>query len=390
MAEIVQSGATGQSGLSVKAALNDALRRNFLRCPSTTDAAPHLRSPVNTDRLLNAFIIASLPAFLIGCWSTGSALLAAQDGAGSMRGMLALIVTRYAGTEPTWASSMAAGIAAFVPLLLTVAAVGLLWEVVFAAARNRRADAGWLPSAWLFALLTAPVPLWMAAVSYSFGVVFGKHIFGGTGRYIVSPALLASVFLAASYPLTASPLGVELAGSISWSGVATGALSPSGSGQTIGWAEMYLAGEVGSFGSPSAMACLLGAAFLCYRGAASLRIVIGAIAGAATAAIILPALGPSDSMLGLPPHWHLGLGSLAFVIAFIVTDPTTTPTTRPGRWLFGCLVGGLAVVIRELSPEHPDGALIAALLGLLCVPLIDHAMVRIVIKRLRRARGVER
>jgi Na+-transporting NADH:ubiquinone oxidoreductase subunit B len=55
--------------------------------------------------------------------------------------------------------------------------------------------------------------------------------------------------------------------------------------------------------------------------------------------------------------------------------------TDPGRWIYGGLIGVAVVVIRLVNPAHPDGVLLAVLLGNLCAPLIDHFMVRIHMRR---------
>ena len=136
-----------------------------LGTPARTSDAPHVRAPAGAQGLHLQFIIASLPVALLIAWN----------------GLLA--------------HAMLLGIA-----LLTAT----FWECLFAWQRRRPVDEGILLTAWLFALIVpADTPLLQAVASLSFGVVFGKAVFGGSGRYLVSPPLLALVFLVLAYPDTA-------------------------------------------------------------------------------------------------------------------------------------------------------------------------------------------
>jgi len=236
------------------------------------------------------FLIASLPAALISLYSLGIEL---------------------GGTS--WLS-----------LLGISLVVGRLWAELFSRRRGLPLDGGWILTAWLFSLLLpATVPLGFAALGLSFGLVFGCHVFGGTGRYLVNPALLGVVFLAISYP----PLITVAEG-----------------------------------GTAHSIASLLGAIFLIATRAVSARLVGGALA-----AILIGSLASGQPWLS-----HLLLGHFAFVLAFVATDPTTRPATAGGCWAFGALFGMLTIVLRTLDPVHPEGTLPALLLASLCVPLIDH------------------
>ena len=238
-------------------------------------------------------------------------------------------------------------------------------------------------TAWLFVLLLPPAtPLPLAAVAVSFAAIVGAHIFGGTGRYLVSPALLGVLFLHFSYPgfvAAALPLpDVDLA--TSWSVAATegpGALSLTGT---------LLGAELGAVGSTSALACLLGFAYLIRVGAASLRTVLGAFTGLLLTATLMQLVGGDDPAWQLPWYWHLALGNFAFAIVFIATDPTCTPLTVGGRWLHGLLIGVLTVLLRVVDPTHPEGTLFAVLLAGLAVPLLDHLVLRATILRASRRR----
>jgi Na+-transporting NADH:ubiquinone oxidoreductase subunit B len=244
------------------------------------------------------------------------------------------------------------------------AVVSLAWASIFAKARRQALDPGWFLAAWLFtALLPAAIPLPFVVIGLSFGLVFGCHVFGGTGRYIVNPALLGTVFLIFSYPeATNSGWVPGLAVPTTWSIAATegiDALTASGTG----WFDVVIGREIAAIGVPAAGACLAGALFLILSRLASWRIVIGSILGIVFVGIWFESL---------PWQWQPMLGTFAFALAFVVTDPTTMPVSRLGCWMLGLLFGGITIVIRMFNPEHPEGTLFALLLASLLTPLIDH------------------
>lgn len=206
--------------------------------------------------------------------------------------------------------------------LVIVVAVALGWELLFARVRERPVDAGWPMMAWLFTALMGPeTPYLVAALGISFAAVFGKHVFGGSGRYVASPALLGALFVDLSYPES----------------------------------------RAAPFASASVLACVLGATILVGVGAASLRTVLGMVAAGLLAAWVL-----ADGA------WSFATGSFAFAAAFVITDPTTAALTPSGRWIHGALAGLLAVAISVLDPAGTDGTLYAVLFATLCVPIVDH------------------
>ena len=101
------------------------------------------------------------------------------------------------------------GLLYFLPVFALALLTGAFWEALFARLRQRPLDEGLLSIAWFFALLmpaTVTMPLVVAGMS--FGIVVGKLIYGGSGRYLVSPALLGVAFLIFSYPAQFAPDGV--------------------------------------------------------------------------------------------------------------------------------------------------------------------------------------
>jgi Na+-transporting NADH:ubiquinone oxidoreductase subunit B len=362
------------------AACRQAFARVFSANSGTTVSAPHIRAPSNVDRVLAQFVVASVPALLIGAWSAGAVALTAIDAGETIDSLLYRVLVDVSMLEIgqiPGVTRTVVGIALFVPVLLTATVTSLFWAWAFAAGRNRPIDAGWLMTAWLYALLLPPsVPLYLAAIGLSFGAVLGQHIFGGTGRYLVSPALLGAVSLQVAYPdaLIGGAILPNETLTSTWALLAVGELPTS-------WLQSFVGREVGAFGTPSALACFVGAAYLCYRKIVSARIIAGALIAASIAAIVINSLADGEQTLGLPWYGHLAVGNFAFAVAFLATDPTTAPTTRAGRWIFGALVGTVTVLIRLVDDSHPEGSLVALMLCSLAIPLIDHVAVRRYIRR---------
>lgn len=290
------------------------------------------------------FVLATLPCAVFGVWNTGR-VLREQIAPSAPSSVQAVLL------------ELASGAALFLPVLFIAMATSFVWGLVFALARKRALDPAWLMSAWMFALLLPHgVPLIGVFVGVSFGVIFGQHVFGGTGKYLVSPALLGALFLQLAYP--------GWFDNVSW-------LVDVGD-----WRPMFLGLEIAEFGTPSELLCLFGAAILLLSGSASWRVVAGAVVGAVITASLMEPL--------LPWYGHLLLGQFAFCIAFIATDPSAAAVSRPGRWIYGGVIGALTVLFRVADPAHPEGTLIACLVGALFAPLIDTLVVRMQLFRYHR------
>ena len=98
-------------------------------------------------------------------------------------------------------------------------------------------------------------------------------------------------------------------------------------------------------------------------------------------ALIFQAVGKTP----IPFYEHLVLGGFAFGAVFMATDPVTSARTEGGKWIFGLLVGAMAIIIRVMNPGYPEGMMLAILLMNMFAPLIDHCVVqRNVSKRMKR------
>ena len=347
---------------------------------------PHVRDVMTIRRYSDMVVVALIPALLMALYNTGHQINLALEGLGRSRhdrwqGWV--IETLGIGHDPwnVWACFVL-GALYYLPVLAVSLVIGDLWEQLFASARRRPRTPGVLLFALLFSLSLPPsIPLWQVALGASFGVVVGKEIFGGTGRNFVHPVLVGLAFLYAAYPQ-------EMLGHASWTVVegftgATGMKVLAGGAVEAAhwtgsnWMQAFLGFVPGAFGETSTLACVIGGAWLLMNRIASGRVIAGGFLGMIAAATVSGLLSQDTSMFGgLGWAWHMVLGGFAFGMVFLATDPATSSITNTGRWIYGLLIGALAVVFRVANVAHPDGTMFAILFGNMAAPLIDYAVMR--------------
>jgi Na+-transporting NADH:ubiquinone oxidoreductase subunit B len=376
------------------------LPARFLWSSNTvTRSAPYIRDSNNVQRLWSYFVIASLPAWLIGLWSLGHQTNMAiadfqlEDVAG-WRGWL--LTQSSIGFDPaSIGACITHGLLYFLPVITVALLVGAFWETLFATIRKKPLDEGLLAIAWLFALMMpATVPMYQVALGMTFGIIFGKLIYGGSGRYLLSPALLGVAFLVFSYPTTLFSEGA-------WVPVASydqptvlelvtdeGGLGVVAAVDYDYW-QLFVGDKPGAVGVVSTLGALLGGFFLMLTGVASWRIILGTAIGFIGVALISNAIAPDHHLFSVPWYWHMVLGGYVFGVVFIATDPVAGPMTNPGRWGFGILVGSLTMLIRLFNPSYYEGVMFAILLASIFSPLIDFIVIELNVRR-RKLRLLER
>ncbi len=353
--------------------------------------ALQVRQPLDLAGVMRWVVIALVPCLVMGMWNTGFqantglARLGLDTAEGWRGAAIALLGTGYAADSHS--AAIAHGALYLVPLLIVAGIVAYVWEHVFARLRGRPMGEGTLVTAIVFTLLLPPAaPLWQCALGASFAMVFGKLIFGGTGRNFLNPALTGLAFLYFSFPteMVGDPLWPRLAG---YAGTTAYALAAEGGMPALEaagfrWLDAFVGRVPGLLGQTSVIACALGATVLIVKGIASWRVMAAVLIGTAVTALAFNiAAGDAHSSFAVPWYWHLMLGGVAFGAVFVATDPVSAPITDPGRWIYGVLIGAAIVLIRLANPAHPDGVLLAILLGNISAPIIDHAVVRMNVRR---------
>lgn len=362
---------------------------SFLYTPKTvTAAAPHARSYIDMKRIMTYVVIATIPCILFGWYNTGLQVNTAIASFGPSGWRAWILESLGIGFDPdNPLVNMVHGALYFFPIYITTLAVGGLWEVLFATIRRHEVNEGFLVTSMLYTLILPPdVPLWQVALGISFGVVIGKEVFGGTGKNFLNPALTGRAFLYFAYP-------AYMSGDTIWTPIdgfsGATALSVSASAgyrdlaaQGMTWMDAFIGTIQGCLGETSALACLLGLAFLLATKIANWRLVAGCLGGMIGFSLLLNLIGSdTNPMFAMPWYWHLVVGGYAFGLAFMVTEPVSAAHTNLGRYIYGALIGVMVVMIRAINPAFPEGMMLAILFGNVFAPLIDYFVVQANIKR---------
>ena len=232
-------------------------------------------------------------------------------------------------------------------LILTCVISCLLAEKLVMILRKRPSSLGdysAVITGILLALIFPPgLALWAACLGSVVAIVIGKHIFGGLGQNIFNPALVGRAFLMASFPVMLTtwikPFTLEAV-----TGATPLALAKF-SQEFVSIRSLFLGGVSGSLGETSSLALILGGVYLILRGAACFRAPLGMFLGCSILGGVFYFINPVSGSV----PFHLFSGGFLLGMFFMVTDPVTTPVTKPGRFLFGFLVGILVIVIRKWS-----------------------------------------
>ncbi len=351
----------------------------FLFVPNTTSkSGVHVRDAMDLKRTMSVVILAVLPAFLFGIWNTGYQHFV------------------ILGEDSSFWQNVIHGLIKVLPIVVVSYATGLGIEFAAAQIRGHEVNEGFLVSGILIPLiLPVEIPLWMVSVATAFAVILGKEVFGGTGMNIWNPALLARAFLFFAYPAQMSGSMVWISGIAEMPGVdaTTGAtaLGVAATGGTVGYSllESFIGTIPGSIGETSTLAILIGALILIITGVGSWKIILSVVAGGFLMGLTLNELGAqsANELMHIPAIQHLCLGGFAFGAVFMATDPVSATRTETGKWIYGFLIGVLAILIRVVNPAYPEGMMLAILLMNTFAPLIDYYVVEANIKR-RMKRGV--
>ena len=337
----------------------------FLFVPNTvTRRGAHVRDCVDLKRVMIMVVIALVPAMLFGIWNTGYQYYNAT-------------VENFDAAANFW-PIVGYGLLKVLPLYIVSYLVGLGIEFISAQIKGHEVNEGYLVSGMLIPLIVpVDVPLWMLAIAVAFAVIIGKEVFGGTGMNIWNPALLTRAFLFFSYPASMSGDKVWIADGITG---ATPLADASMKGLEAGGysvCEMIVGTIPGSVGETSVIAILLGAFLLIWTGVASWKIMFSSVLGGLAIGYLGYATGATD----LPGWYQLIMGGFLFGTVFMATDPVTSAQTEKGKWIYGFLVGALAVTVRLWNPGYPEGMMLAILLMNTFAPLIDHYVIEGSIKR---------
>ena len=346
---------------------------SFLFVPDkVTKRGSHIRDAMDMKRAMSVVVIATIPALLFGMWNVGC------------QHFLSI------GQDADFWTNFWFGFIQVFPIIVVSYVVGLAIEFAFAQFRGHEVNEGFLVTGMLIPLIIPPdTPLWMVAVATAFAVIIGKEVFGGTGMNILNPALTARAFLFFAYPQDMSGDKVWIADKAdAFSGATPLGDALVGDPISASVSDMFFGFIPGSIGETSTLAILIGAAILLFTGIASWRIMLSVFVGGLLMGLIFNAWGMIDYM-DIPAYTHLLMGGFAFGAVFMATDPVTATQTTKGKYIYGFLIGFLAVLVRVLNPAYPEGMMLAILFMNVFAPLIDHYIVQSNIKkRLKRLKTI--
>lgn len=361
----------------------------FLYSPGdSTKSEPHIRDAIDLKRLMSMVLVALGPCIFMAFYNTGRqanlAIASSPDISAFSTWRTQIIEALGRGYDPaSFLDNVLHGGLYFLPVYLVTMAVGGAWEFLFASVRRHEINEGFLVTGILFPLTLPPtIPLWQVAIGISFGVVFAKEIFGGTGKNIWNPALSARAFLYFAYPAYISGNKVWTAadgftGATPLGALADAKVEESTSVVGVEWFQAFLGNIQGSMGETSTLACLIGAVVLIGTGIGSWRIMSAVMLGALGTSMICWLLpGDFGPLFHLPPWWHLVIGGLAFGTVFMATDPVSAAMTHTGQWFYGVLIGVVTILIRVINPAYPEGIMLAILFGNTMAPLIDYYVIQ--------------
>ena len=293
----------------------------------TVASSPHIRGNFRTNRIMADVMIALTPALAVGVGRFG---------------MDALILT----------------------LVCMASAVAAEWVYgKLTKSRNTTVDGSALVTGLLLAMtLPHTCPLWLGAAGSVFAIIFVKCLCGGLGQNIFNPALAARAAMMVVYP-------VGLTRYMDIDGVTAATplhhmVMPALPEETL--AQMFLGNCPGSIGEISALALLVGGAYLVYRKVISLRIPVAYLG---TLAVLTLVFSKTDA----PVMWmlySLCSGGVMLGAIFMATDYATSPATPMGQIVYGIGCGALTVFFRYFG-LFPEGVTYAILLMNAFVWFID-------------------
>jgi len=344
----------------------------FLYLPNeVTHNGTHIKAADDLKRTMNTVIMALVPCLIFGMYNAGYQHHLAQGTIDTAKGFL--------GASFWTVDNLLIGAWTILPLVVVSYGVGLAVEFLFAVIKGHEVEEGYLVTGMLVPLIVpVDIPLWMLAVAVIFGVVIGKEVFGGTGMNILNPALTIRAFLFFAYPTWMSGDKVWVHGAVERDQLIAAGQSnlDAMSGETIlgtyaannpisyDYWDMFWGLIPGSVGETSKFLIIIGALFLIFTKIGSWRIMLSTVLGALAMGLIFTGvvdagiIGESSKFYGLmsiPFYEHLLIGSILFGAVYMATDPVTASQTNKGKWIYGFLIGFIAIMIRVFNPAYPEG-----------------------------------
>jgi len=294
-------------------------------------SSPHIRSGETTRRIMLDVIIALMPALFAGVFYFGFRALTLTVTAVAFAVATEVVMQKILG-KPVTINDLSA----------VVTGILLAFNV------------------------PATLPLWIVAVGAIFAISIAKQCFGGLGFNFINPALAARAMLLASWPVRMTSWVAPGADAVSTAtplAIAKNGVEASGQALPSIW-SLFIGSVGGCIGETSALALLIGFAYLLYRGIISYRIPAVYIGTVAVLTFLFGGFDPNVMI------YNVFAGGLFLGAIFMATDYSTSPMSAKGQIIFAAGCGLLTSVIRFYG-GYPEGVSYSILLMNLATPLID-------------------
>jgi len=287
-------------------------------------SSPHLRSPESIQSIMVDVLVALFPVALMAVFLFG------------YRALITMVIAMV---------------------------VAMATEAIILRKGNIFGDGSAAVTGLLLAMTLPPSPpWWVVAMGSVVAIAIGKHVYGGIGSNIFNPALVGRAVLVVSW-------GGHVAGNVwikpvpfGFSADAVTQASPLAT-YDASLTDLFIGTVPGSLGETSALALIIGAIWLYYRGHIDWRIP-GAFIGVV---FILGLIGGGFEM-GL---YHVLAGGVLLGALFMATDMVTSPVTQTGKIIFGVGCGVVTMLIRMYG-ALPEGVTFGILLMNGLTPIIDN------------------
>jgi electron transport complex protein RnfD len=309
--------------------------------------SPHNHGKETTQKLITGVIIALIPAVLASVWFFGTGALIVTATAIISCVLFEYLIQRFILEKPL---SINDGSAVLTGLLLALN----------------------LPS---------NIPFYMVILGSLMAIGVAKMTFGGLGNNPFNPALVGRVFMLISFPVAMTTWPVPKGFGTQYVDAVTGptplAIIKEGikNGESLGQLMTKVPdtfslaiGKIGgSMGEVSAIALLLGFAWLLYKKIITWHIPVSIIATVAVFTTVLWSIDPQNNAT---PVFHILSGGLLLGAIFMATDYVTSPMNRKAMIIYGIGIGVLTVLIRVYG-AYPEGVSFAILIMNAFVPLLN-------------------
>ena len=298
---------------------------------------PIVRTPRDTSKIMLDVIIALVPALGVGAYMFG------------INVAILLVVNVAACVVFEWA---------YRKLMKKNTSVGDLSAVV--------------TGVLITCVMPSAAPWWVGLIGSFFAIIVVKQLYGGIGKNFLNPALAARAFMSAAYAayMTTWAVPSTLRSVVDATTMAT-PLSYLNNGEALpeyfNYLNMFLGGIPGSIGEVSALALLIGGAYLLIRKVITWRIPVTFIGTVAVLTLVFghEGYGNVEWML-----YNVLSGGLILGAFFMATDYSTSPVNLKGQLLYGVGCGAVTVLIRYFG-SYPEGVSYAILVMNCCTWAID-------------------